>query len=272
MDGMIRKEQLIAARHFAVYYGLKQAEMLSEFDVVIVEPLGMRDEDLATLRKQNTLVIAYLSVMEVHPDHPAFKRLQHSDFLIVNQTVMKNETWGTWLVDPRSPRWHNILQEQAEELLEQRGFDGLFLDTIGDVEHPDIPELLRISLLHELVTFVQELKERYTERILIQNNGLGRLLQSTAPFIDAVCWENPVFADKHIVEWTKRLTEKLAAAQKKCGIRVLLLLEESADIHYRKAQKIAGCYGFLLYRAPNHYVSGVGTAESISRRRSFIFF
>jgi len=261
----LRKRKLNAARNFAVFYGSGNAERLARFDLAVVEPLGQQANNVRELQCNGALVLAYISILEAGPHMAAYGKLQTSDFLHVRGRMVMNEAFGTRIVDIRSPRWRSLLMEQAGRLLEDEGYDGLFLDTIGDAEDPRFPESVQDMMIEECESLLQEIKRRYPDRLLVQNNGLERLCERTSPLIDGICWENPPFDKPESDEWAAGVTERLRRLERDAGIRVLLLLERPESLgpkRLRKARELVKSDRFLLYQADRHYTGEIGEPDA----------
>lgn len=185
-----RRDSWQSARSMVVYYGRDATSQLSRYDVAIVEPLGQTTETLNQLKAAGTLLLAYLSVMEMPAWDAGIALLDLSDFLRCNGQAITNSEHGTYLLDLRSTRWQRLLFHRASILLDQ-GYDGLFLDTIGDVELPIWSPLQQIELVANATALVRQLRAIYPQHLLVQNNGLARLIEQTAPHLSGVCWENP---------------------------------------------------------------------------------
>ena len=52
--------------------------------------------------------------------------------MVVDGKPMRNEAFGTYLVDLQSKKWMDYLLEKVSHHIEVLDVDGLFLDTIGD--------------------------------------------------------------------------------------------------------------------------------------------
>jgi endo-alpha-1,4-polygalactosaminidase (GH114 family) len=248
------------AKKYALYYGTGRAEALLEYDLAVVEPLGQNKTTVERMQQANTIVIGYVSVMEIHPSHLHFNRLKAEDFLVVNGQPCINEAYGTYLLDLRSKRWLGMLNHQIGNLLLHTGYDGIFLDTIGDVEMRMIPPGLQIHQIQAAVRWMEQLRVIFPEHILVQNNGLEVLCLQTAPWIDAICWENPPFGVNSALEWMEETFNRLDQLQQKHLFKTLLLFEQaSADMKPIQLliEQAAKKYKFLSYIAPAEYVSDV---------------
>jgi endo-alpha-1,4-polygalactosaminidase (GH114 family) len=268
---MKRREEMHQVRNYALYYGVGKANELAEFDLVIVEPLGQTLSNITLMHQSGTIVIAYISVMEIHPDHACFEMLQDEDFLITNGQRLKNESYGTYLLDLRSSRWLGLLNHHIGKLLLHDAYDGIFLDTIGNVEMNQLSIGVQLIQEQAAISFIKQTRNVFPEAIIIQNNGLESLCLKVAPWIDAICWENPPFENNSAKKWMDMIITRLDTLKKEKGIQTMLLLEQLDLEENNKtslAKKLAYTYGFLVYVAPFQYVSRVNienTPQEISR-------
>lgn len=241
--------------NYALYYGTGKTEVMSVYDAAIVEPRGQNKEGIKAMQQSGTLAIAYISVMEISETDSDYLLLKDEDFLKINGCPLINENYNTHLVDLRSRRWVSILMHNIGNLILNYNYDGVFLDTIGDIEHFAIPDLLQNQLCMEAVKVIGKIRELYGDIVIIQNNGLNYLLDYSWKLIDGVCWENPRFPDKNAAEWTKTVIDKLSIAGKE--IIVMLLYEKSifqgerfASVKFGK--KVAMEKGFLIFITENY--------------------
>jgi endo-alpha-1,4-polygalactosaminidase (GH114 family) len=254
-----RKDRLLSAKNFALYYGYGKVKELSLFDVVIVDPNGLKLEEYELLRLNNTVVITYLSILEVHPTEPIFQELSFEDFLIVEGKPLKNEAFGTYLVSLRSKKWINHLLNNLNYHFNVIESDGVFLDTIGDIELHVLPSHMKKQQLNAAVNFLSVVKMLYPHHVFIQNNGLEIVAQVTAPLIDGICWENPPFTLEESHEWVQNIIRQLTELNEQHRVKILLLLEETIEKErnvYEQARRIAKKHDFLLYNASKKYVEG----------------
>lgn len=254
----LRKDQLSMAKNYALYYGYGRIEELSLFDIAIVEPKGVTLTDIQKLKNNNTLVIAYLSFIEVHPYEPIFFDLEDEDFIFVNGKKLMNESFGTYIVNLKSKKWIQHLLKEIEYRFLTLGVDGIFLDTIGDIEMTLLPPSMKEKQLKRAVNFLYTIRLLYSKHLIIQNNGLEDVCLKTAPYIDGICWENPPLTLEGSRGWVKKIIERLNKLQSQHSIKIFLLLEETLEHSrrgYKIAQKQAKANNYLLYNAPKQYVA-----------------
>ena len=224
-----RKNRMLTAKNYALYYGYGKVEELSCFDLIIVEPKGFTMPEFKKLRKTNKVLFTYLSIVEVHPTDSIFQELTEEDLLVVDGEPMRNETFGTYLVNLQSKKWMEYLLGNIHHHIEVLKVDGLFLDTIGDIEIASIPSSVKKTQLKALINFLHIFKMLYPTHLLIQNNGLEAVCLETAPYIDGICWENPSFSSPESKEWADQIVQRLSLLKEEFQLKVLLLVEEAAE-------------------------------------------
>lgn len=243
------------SRSFALYYGRGREDELGEFDIAVVEPLGQNLTSIQKLKEKGTLVIAYLSILEVMDFKPEARFLKDNDYLTVNGKRICSEKYGNCWADLRSPLWNNILFHQASLLLEYHSYDGLFLDTLGYLDDGWIPFQLRGELLAAACRILERIRLVFPNHIIIQNCGLERVIDRTFPYLNGVCWENPPLGHS---QWTDEIVSKLTRLKEEHSWQIFILAEDDREknsINY--VRSMAAERGFLFYKAPQGYTSGV---------------
>lgn len=253
---MLRREAFKKASSFTVYYGQPKIHTLSTYDIAIVEPSYYTKEDIWSLQQKKTLVIAYVSVMEVREDDPLFIQLNREDFIYQSNKPMKQETYGTYLLNLGSSHWRSIIIKRIGELFLKEGYDGVFLDTIGDAEMAHLPEPW--IHLHAATQFVKDIRKWFPHMVLIQNNGLEILCQHTAPYLDAIVWENPPIELKESVQWINLISERLMHIMQTTEMRVFILFDRCEVLQHTEILSrvsFADRHHFPVYLAPTHYLT-----------------
>ncbi|MFA4885254.1 MAG: hypothetical protein WC601_05705 [Desulfotomaculaceae bacterium] len=265
-----------AAKNYALYYGDGRDNELSSFDVAIVEPGGQSPESVRRMQDAGALVLGYLSVSEIHPSMDEFKLLDYSDFLCINGRPLVNREYSNYLADLRSKRWNDILLYKSGHILHNLGYDGLFLDTIGNVESGDLAVSLKDSLLIAAADIVRKIRAIFPNHIIVQNCGLENLCFLTSGYLNGICWENPNFENPAGMLWAKNIVSNLVKLKDRYGLKIFILLEEkdkagagapdaATERNYQMAREVAELNRFLLYRAPYRYVGGVNLPAEFDR-------
>lgn len=262
-----KKEDMAKARNYVLYYGHGREEELSSYDLAVVEPSGHDTDSIQRLKDNGTLVLAYISVMEIQIWSQEFGLLKDNDFLEVNGQKLMNCDYGTYIMDLTSDRWRSLLLHKAGQLLVLFGYDGLFLDTIGDVEMPAIPAHIQTIQMSAAVDLLGILRKIFPDSLIIQNNGLEKLCLHTADLIDGICWENPPFAKKESITWAESIVMRLETLKTSRSLSILLLTEVNSDTATIKnselCSRISSEKGFLFYCAPEGYINGINLPNNM---------
>lgn len=252
---MNRKSKLSKARNYLVYYGRKHINQLSKTDVAIVEPAALDDSQIQKMQNKGTMVIAYLSFLEIPRWSSLIHYLNHDDFIQIEGIRLTNPEYDNYCADLSSAKWQRILLHKVSELLTLRCFDGVFIDTIGFLEYDQIPLEIRDTQIRSAQGILKIIRESFPEHILIQNGGLSNVIYATKTFIDGLCWENPPLERQE--RWIQEVADHLAQLQDLSGLKVFLLFENT-DIEspqYIKAQELGQKNNFLLFNAANSYTN-----------------
>ncbi len=171
-------------RNWLCYYGNRYgAEIYSRFDLVVLDghyhpPLHREDG--------KPLLLGYVSVGEVDSQGHLWPLAAGQPYL-----VRKNPHWNSWVIDVRDPAWQRALLEVIIPAVLDRGFDGIFLDTIDSalalLMGPDGEQYKGVETA--LIDLVRTLRERYPEITIAVNRGLP-VLPAIGPEIDFVVVES----------------------------------------------------------------------------------
>lgn len=181
---------------YACYYGQPRIPELSKYPLVIIEPGQYTPQQIAQIKKTPVTVIGYLSVGEIletprakPPASPSVKpgpkRLALPPYYLDRDgdgQPDRNGSWGSLYVDTRAPEWQRrVLEELAPKVLQQKGCDGLFLDTLDTVDAYSETKPGMIDL-------VKKLRAKFPKAPIIANRGFT-IIEAIVPHIDAVLFE-----------------------------------------------------------------------------------
>lgn len=242
---------------FVVYYGRGPVVGMEAFDLAILEPAGWSLSDRSALQAMGVTTLAYLSVLEATPGTRADAGLARDDLLVIQGAPWAIPQFGTMVVDPRSRRWQRFVYQRAMALL-QAGWNGLFLDTLGDLEAPVVQgELGR--LLPAAAELVHGIRACAPDAYLVQNNGVWVLLPLVVTDLDGVCWETSMelakggpFADAALAA--------LTLAKNRYGVTPLLLCTPEPGQQEETLRFMHGLsrrFGFRSYVAPGTYTEAI---------------
>ncbi len=259
LDIRTRRERFQEARNYSVYYGQGNGHKLSRYDIAIVEPSAQSVDDIRVMKESNTLIIAYVTVMELGSFHSMYSMLDEDDFLKVNGKRVYKEAFDTYILNLQSKRWQGLLHHHVGNLLLNEGYDGIFMDTIGDVEGYFLPPVERNIQINQATHIVKRFRESFQNHLIVQNNGLEQLCVKTAPYLDGICWENPPFSQKESEDWCYNVLDRVIRMKREHSVKALFLNDQH-EIKLRPSagiisQSIADKHEFLYYEAQEHYMT-----------------
>jgi len=251
-----RKQKFIEARNFVVYYGHGQADLMSRRDIAIVEPAGQTEQGLRDMQESGTLIFAYVSITEVPVYDPLKALLRDGDYLKLNGKIVSNEEYETMVADLRSSNWTGLLLHRIGGYLRNSNYDGIFMDTISNVEWPSLPAGMRAEQQAAAIELVKRIRKLHPNHLIIQNNGLETLCVETAPYIDGICWENPDFVHPETYSWHETVRKRLKRLVADNDLRILFLQEKSVTSKngLDSALEWVKRENYLHYLSASHYL------------------
>lgn len=241
-----------------IYYGHGPLRELSAFDLAVLEPAGWSGPDLAALRERGVKVLAYVSLLEARPEVVQAAHLRPSDFLSVSGRPWYRDEFETFVVDPRSTAWRRYIEVRLHQIV-AAGWDGVFLDGVGDVED-SLVENASGWLVPAAADLVRQVKTSVGRRLVVQNNGLWLVLPLVGPYLDGICWEGDVANVDFKEPWAQATVEMLTRQGNAFGLSLWLVstIEEGAPPDKVAAFSALGQrLGCLTYAAPCDYAQGV---------------
>ena len=181
--------------NYNVYYGWEYddsiVEKLKKYDMIVVEPMEIKDNILEDIRKSGTKVYAYMSLTEISPyDNDLVATITDDDYLRINGEILEN--YGCKVGDIRKKTYRDKVIDVIDKRIVNGKYDGLFIDTLDTVEYESI--IGSQSLVDELtsasVQFVKEIAEKHPSLSIIQNRAFIALEKGTSNYIDAIVYEN----------------------------------------------------------------------------------
>lgn len=265
-SGAPGNKRLDNARDFVLYYGGVNAgelENLARYDVVIIDPQAMggnAKQKIAELKRRGCFVIGYLSYMEVAAWHRYRKKVPAEWELKINGKPWK--PWGNnHAIDLGNPQWRKLLVKLTKTEVMDYGCDGVFMDTLADIEHPDLPEPMRKKQLAGLEALMKELRAKYPGFAFVGNWTIQATLPVMAKYADVICWENfqPKYFDPadSAYAFMMAIKKNLDRLQKKHRFKVYALWASPNYYNLRDDQKkmaeLAASFGYLSYCCIDDY-------------------
>lgn len=244
---------LTNVKNYKIYYGEvndSEAEQLGNYDMAILEPHQVNKEHVSKIKETGTLTFGYISIMELQNwDKKFVSKVKESDYLLDNAEKIYIDKWDTYLMDITSTRYQQLLINEIEEEIIQKKFDGIFLDTVGDIDdfyHDN--EEMSAHLRAGYHVLLQTITQKYPDMLLIQNWGFPTLKTISKDYVDGIMWED--FNKKQLTnsQWGQKWVKYLQKLQQKENLAVFTVVHDKNSAKYSEEQ------GFIPFENKNdHY-------------------
>lgn len=252
---------------YQIFYGAPTPEVINEmkaYDLVILEPYHYRKEQIQRIQSAGTMVLGYITTMEIAEWNQALmKELKEEDFYKRNGKKVFYPEWKSYLMDFTSKHYQTIVHKEINQHIIGKQFDGLFLDTVGDIDNEfwDKPDILKKQRA-AMVSFLKEIKEQHKNLPIVQNWGFDTLAEATAPYVDGIMWES---FDHSIVsqnEWAQNKIQQLLKIKDKHGVQVFTV----AFKEWERSSGLAHRYGFIHTYEQDSYDQWTSGASFLTKR------
>ncbi|MBA4274152.1 MAG: hypothetical protein C0436_00720 [Alphaproteobacteria bacterium] len=125
-----------------------------------------------------TEVLGYLSIGEVHGHSPHV-----TDLKAAGAIISRNPKWDSYIVDPRSKAWRELLLTKQIPAMVAAGFDGLMLDTIDSPLNVDSGKADEEAIYVASVTLIREIRTSFPNMKIMLNRGF-EILDPVSGYID----------------------------------------------------------------------------------------
>ena len=256
----------IKAKSTAVFYGTHlPVAILSQYGRIIVEPDNVKEEELQELRANKSNVFAYISIGEVNPSRTWFKKIKPA------WVLGDNKIWDSKVMDLSAVGWQDFLLNEVITPLWERGYRGLFLDTMDSFYLFTKEKQQQEKQANALSTLIKKIKQRYPKMRFISNRGfevlphIGKQLEAVVAESLYASWDNGKKIYKETSandqEW---LLNKLHNIKKDLSVDIIIIdYAKAADrIKAKKIAKKISEQGFIPWVSiPSLDLVGVGSIE-----------
>lgn len=255
------RKRVQQAQSFYCYYGSGRVGELSAYDMVILHSPQMDVKDIAKLKKQGVVTIGYISVGEDEkvsvgngngPDGKASWFFDRDD----DGKPDQNGIWKSYYANAMDPLWRENRVKEAVRLVEDEGYDGIFLDTIDTA-------VIYPQTAPGMIQLVRDFRKALPDAPIVLNQGYT-LLSQLAPMSDAFMLESFTatydFQSKQYMlnypssmDWhAHKVRQYIQPVLKEYPLTVLVLdYAKSDDVkNIQAAADRAATFGFLFASAP----------------------
>jgi len=214
-----------ANKSTAIFYGTNlPSDILSQYSRIIVESDNVKPEELKALKSKGSYVYAYVSIGEVSPTRKWFKKIKKKWIL------GDNKVWDSKVMNLASLGWQDFILNSVVTPLWEKGYRGLFLDTMDSFYLFAKDEKQRKQQADALVELLKKIHLRYPDMRFISNRGF-EVVSSIGDQLEAVLaeslfasWDNvnKVYKEtsKNDQEW---LINKLNSIKKELAIDIIVI-------------------------------------------------
>lgn len=157
---------------------------ISKFGLAILD--GDAHPDLTELRSSDTILIGYVSLGEVGEYRWHWNLIADKPWILD-----KNPNWDSHMIDVRASEWHAWVMDKIIPKIIEKGFDGIFLDTIDNAEY--------IEKYHQkknypgaqaaMIKLITAIRTKFPSIYIIVNRGFS-ILDEIGSVIDGVVAES----------------------------------------------------------------------------------
>ena len=255
----------------ALHYGAKPPwNALSAFDWVVLEPGHHGDIAARAQAAPNTRFMAYLSVGEVHREHPLLATIPPA------WLIGRNADWNSAVVDQRTPEWPAWFVENVARPQWDKGYRGFFLDTLDSYQLAAKTPEERAAQEAGLVRTVKALKAAFPQAKLIFNRGF-EILPQLAQEADMVAaeslyrgWDQKNRRYQAVPEadrtWLLGQLEQVRTRHQRPVLAIDYVAPQERTLARETAKRIQS-HGFIPWvTTPELDTLGVGAVEVLPRR------
>ena len=227
------------------------------FKLIILEP----DNVVVAPKTSATLFIGYISLGEAEEFRWYWDEIKNEGFVLE-----ENPDWeGDYYVDVRDPLWQKYVIDHIIPEILNKGFDGLFMDTIDTAEYLEYVDAEKYAgSVDAMVEMIKKIRVNYPDIYIISNNGLI-LLDRITDCIDFALVEDLYTTydfDKNEYgvqssETTAEMFSVLKNFSKKTNLPILTLdyVDPSNKKDIKKVMKKSRADGFYPYVADIHLLA-----------------
>ncbi len=223
----IIKEQLKDVETFYYYLDKGSPEIeqkMKKMDLVIIEPIEMKANYIDAAKDNGTLIYGYINAMEGDKwNKKLYRQFNDEDFYRDEQGQrVYFEQWDAYMMDMTSTHYQKILTDEIRKQVVEKELDGVFLDTVGDIDSY-MPTKIQQIQREAIKEFMINLKEEFAGISIAQNWGFDTLIDYTAPYVDFIMWEDFSYGKVGQDEWSLEKIDQLKILRQKYDIQIMAI-------------------------------------------------
>ena len=245
---------LAKMKNYKIFYDSPNKNILREmknYDVVIIEPVYYSRQQVKAIQRAGTKVYGYINAMEADRWNEAlYTQMEEKDFFHRLGSRVYYKQWDSYLMNMDEEHYRQVLLNEVTKQVHGKGFDGVFLDTVGNIddEHENESEILREQRA-AMASFMRSIKEKHSQLAIIQNWGFDTLRTTTYPYVNGIMWEGFEYSAIAGDEWAQQKIAELKKLRKKHKIQVLTV----SGREEKESRQYAEYKGFCHFHPPREY-------------------
>lgn len=244
-------------RWVVVYSGKPAVTAFRDYRLVVLD--SVHHPPLRPLLEQRKTVIGYISLGEVEKFRDHYKDVEREGLLLG-----ANPNWpDSRYVDVRDPRWTKRVVEDLVPGLLQKGFQGIFMDTLDNPPHLERTDPARFKGMTEAsANLVRAIRRHYPQMYIMMNRAY-EILPAVEGQIDSVLGES-VFTEIDFARKTYRLADPKVYRQQVTWLQAARQRRPSLRIYtldYWKPEDKAGVARIYAEQRKNGFVPYVSIKE-----------
>lgn len=234
--------------YIITYDGITDSDIrsMAAYDMAILEPLNVTTKQIASLKKENTITYGYQSIFEVERyNHEKISLLEDEDYLYIDEVKQFNQYYQCYYGDIRSPHYREVLLDSIEKNVIEKGFNGVFFDTLDDIEY-FIEKPVKTELFMGYIEFFKLLNTKYPNLSIIQNRAFKLYTLGSAAYVDGLMYEDlkyQVLESSQTYEYYNNLIQKLSKTAEENNGVILALSYEELEKNHELAKKLGWLWG-----------------------------
>ncbi len=154
-------------KQWIVYYANEaKAREFNSYDIIVFD----RDKhpSLQDLKGRNRVILGYVSAGEIETYRTDFEQVKQA-----NALLEENPNWpGHFAVDVRNPEWTRYIIEDVIPSILQKGFKGIFLDTLDSVEAMELQQPEKYAgMIEASANMIKMIRQHYPNIKIMVNRG-----------------------------------------------------------------------------------------------------
>lgn len=245
-------------QNYLVYYAEKaDFNILNKYDLLVFD--SDKHPALRPLQDRGKVLLGYISLGEVEQHRRHYQEVKGQGIL-----GQENKFWkGSYFVDQRDNRWAKRVLEDLIPRILQKGFNGIFLDTLDNPGHMERTDPVKNKgMTQAAVHLVKAIRHHFPKIKIMMNRGY-ELLPDVADIIDFEMAES-LYSDYN---FDTKIYQKTSKEDYDYQIQLLREIKKKhpklqiVSLDYWNPDDIQGILNIYEVERENGFIPSVATVE-----------